>query len=228
MPSNPTKLVRDMCSHYEPPTPQQLQETFKLVPDEPYQEDLWPGRRGPFIRNTAPATWLDDVPEAEALVGVFGLLPSWAKDEKLARRTYNARTETVATLPSFRSAWAKARHCIIPAAAIYEPDWRSGKAKPARISRKDGQLLGIAGLWEVWKNPAGELVHSFTMLTLDAAGHDVMGRYHKPGDEKRMTLILPAGAYRDWLSASPGESGDFIRQYPADRLIGVTEGEDPE
>ena len=64
MPSDPTKLVRAMCSHYEPPTPQQLQETFKLVPDEPYQEDLWPGRRGPFIRNTEPATWLDDVPEA--------------------------------------------------------------------------------------------------------------------------------------------------------------------
>lgn len=67
------------------------------------------------------------------LTASFGLVLFWSKDTKIARRTYNARSETVAEKPSFRSAWKNAHHCIIPAAAIYEPDWRSGKAIPNRV-----------------------------------------------------------------------------------------------
>ncbi|MGI0646832.1 SOS response-associated peptidase [Pseudomonas aeruginosa] len=207
-----------MCSHYEAPTPSQLLDAFGVAPDGQYKLDLWPGYSGPFIRNR-----VGDVDEgddlAEALVGVFGLLPHWAKDQKLARRTYNARSETVGELPSFRSAWSKARHCIIPAAAIYEPDWRSGKAVPTRISRKDGRLLGIAGLWEELLDGNGDVVHSFTMLTINADDHPLMSQFHRPGDERRMVVILPAGAQRDWLSATAEQSRDFLGQYPADRLV---------
>lgn len=209
-----------MCSHYEAPNREQLLEAFGVEPEGQYDLDLWPGRTGVMIRNLTAQG--DDAPEAEALSAVFGLLPFWAKNKSFARHTYNARSETVAELKSFRAAWKSARHCIIPAAAIYEPDWRPGKPKPARITRKDGKLFGIAGLWDVWKDPAGEHVHSFTMLTINADDHDLMRHYHKPGVEKRMIVILPAGSYRDWLMARPEESRDFLRQYPAERLQGVT------
>ena len=151
------------------------------------------------------------------LQGSFGLIPGWSKDTKIARGTYNARSETVAENPSFRNAGKHAHHCIIPTAAIYEPDWRSGKAIPTRIERSDGELMGIAGLWERWKHPEGETVHSYTMLTVNADDHEFMRNYHRPEDEKRMVVILPKGLYRDWLAAPAGDSMEFMRRYPADR-----------
>ena len=124
----------------------------------------------------------------------------------------------MAEKPSFRYAWKNAQHCIIPAAAIYEPDWRTGKAIATRIERADGEPMGIAGLWERWKNPAGETVHSYTMLTVNADDHEFMRNYHRPEDEKRMIVILPKGLYRDWLAAPASDSMEFMRRYPADRL----------
>lgn len=208
-----------MCSHYEAPGIDALLEAYGVAPEGPLAYDLWPGYTGPFIR---PATETDPhdeaAPSLEALTGTFGLLPAWAKDEKLARRTYNARSETVATKPSYRAAWRQARHCIIPAAAIYEPDWRSGKAVPTRIWRRDGQLLSIAGLWERWHSPAGEIVHSFTMLTVNADDHPLMKHFHRPDAEKRMVVILPQPQVNEWLTAPAEESLAFLAQYPADRL----------
>lgn len=208
-----------MCSHYEAPTSQQLLDAFGVAPDGPTQTELWPGYMGPFIRLPHDEDPDDEAaPEFEAVSGMFGLLPFWAKDTKLARRTYNARSETVATKPSFRSAWREAQHCIIPARAFYEPDWRSGKAVPTRITRADGSLMCIAGLWERWTSPEGEIVHSMSMLTVNADDHPFMRIYHRPGDEKRMVVILPNGVIRDWLKASARQSMEFMRQYPADRL----------
>ncbi len=204
-----------MCSRYEPPTKDQQEQAFGHSIVLPRQGDLWPGYTGPFVRNG-----IDDNgdPSLEVLPGIFGLLPMWAKDTKLARHTYNARTETVSSKPSFRYAWKNAHHCIIPAAAIYEPNWRSGKAVPTRISRTDGGIMSLAGLWEKWISPDGNVVHSFTMLTINADDHPFMRNYHKKKDEKRMLVILPNGVIKDWLNASPAESMDFMRQYPADRL----------
>lgn len=208
-----------MCSRYEAPTSQQLLDAFGVEPDAPTQGELWPGYLGPFIRSPREADSVDEgEPEFEALSGMFGLLPFWAKDAKLARRTYNARSETAAIKPSFRAAWKEAQHCIIPATAIYEPDWRTGKAIPTRITRADGSLMSIAGLWERWTSPDGEIVHSMSMLTVNADDHPLMRNYHRPGDEKRMVVILPNGLIREWLTASASASMEFMRQYPADRL----------
>lgn len=207
-----------MCSHYEAPAPQLVAETFGIDLYEQGKLDLWPGYFGPFIRE---ALHVDaDFPATrEALSGSFGLIPSWSKDTKIARKTYNCRSETASEKPSFRSAWRHAQHCIIPAAAIYEPDWRSGKSIATRITRADGELLGIAGLWEQWREPGtGDLVHSYTMLTINADDHPFMRNYHKPQDEKRMVVILPKGLYADWLKAPAGDSMEFMRQYPADRM----------
>lgn len=158
-----------MCSHYEPPSPEQVSQAFGVELYEQGKIELWPGYIGPFLRQPAHADPQDEAsPVVEVLTGSFGLIPGWAKEIKtIVRKTYNARSETVAEKPSFRNAWRRAQHCIIPAAAIYEPDWRSGKSIPTRIGRVDDELMGIAGLWEQWLEPGtGRILHSYTMLLM--------------------------------------------------------------
>lgn len=119
----------------------------------------------------------------------------------------------MAEKPSFRDAWRLARHCIIPAEAFYEPDWRSGKAVPTRIARADGQPMGIAGIWTGWKSPSGEIVRSFAMLTVNADDHPLMRQFQKATDEKRMVVILPEDSYDAWLQAPVEQSMKFMRRY---------------
>lgn len=210
-----------MCSHYQGiQRPESYREIFKAEPPAaPGKEDMWPCYQGSFIRRHPHADVGDEaVPVHEALIGQFGLVPHWAEDLKLGRHTFNARSETVATKPSFRDAWRQARHCIIPAMAIYEPDWRSGKAIATRISRADDQPMGIAGLWDQWKSPGGETVHSFTMLTINADQHPLMNLFHKPTDEKRMVVILEPEHFEDWLQAPATRSMEFLRPFPAEGL----------
>ena len=210
-----------MCSHY-----QALKEQDKYVryfgvepPVEPGKHDVWPGYLGAFIRRHPNADVGDEaVPPREAVAGLFGLVPHWSKDTKIARHTFNARSETAAEKPSFREAWKRAQHCIVPADALFEPDWRSGKSVATRIVRADGEPLGLAGLWSSWRSPKGEIVHSYTMLTVNADDHPLMRMFHKPTDEKRMVVILPTNRYQDWLQAPAEHSMEFIQPFPADAM----------
>jgi putative SOS response-associated peptidase YedK len=169
------------------------------------------------------------VPSREVVMGHFGLLPGFAKDIKYGLRTYNARTETVSELASFRHAWAKSRHCIVPCNAIYEPDWRTGKHIPTRITRTDEAPLGVAGLWSPWKDPAtGQWHNSFTMLTINADAHPIFKELHRPDQmrppdkqDKRMVVILHEGSYNAWLDASAEKSRAFFVQYPHSKLVAV-------
>lgn len=210
-----------MCSHYESVRDRNtLKEHFHLrdLP-EGGKFDVWPTYSSLFIRRHEFADVGDEaVPEHEALLGSFGLIPHWATDTKISRQTYNARSETVAIKPSYREVWNRANHCIIPADAIYEPDWRSGKAIPTRISRADGAPMGIAGLWSWWKSAKGEMIYSFTMLTINAEHHELMRQFHKPNDEKRMVVILPESQYDNWLRATPEQSPKFLKLYSAELL----------
>lgn len=216
-----------MCSRYRPTDEavlaQHFMATWRHAPAQgELKPEAYPGYKAPFIRRPPELSSGDEaVPMREAVVGLFGLLPFWAKDTKLTKSTYNARSETVATKPSFREAWKRGQHCIVPAAAIYEPDWRTGKHIPTRISRADGNPLGIAGLWERWKSPAGEEVHSLTMLTVNADSHPFMRDFHRPEDEKRMVVILHESQFDAWLDAPAAESMEFMRQFPAEQLVGV-------
>jgi putative SOS response-associated peptidase YedK len=211
-----------MCVHYE-----NIKSSTRLVKHfgvkaatEMGKADVWPGYEAVMVRRPPEADSGDDaVPEREALVGRFGLIPHWATDSKLSKSTYNARSETVATKPSFRDAWKHAQHCIIPAEAIYEPDWRSGKAVSARICRADGAPMGLAGLYSNWKDPKGDIVRSFTMLTINADQHSFMNQFHKPTDEKRMVVVLNEDAYQAWLEAPVDKSMQFMRAVPADQLV---------
>jgi putative SOS response-associated peptidase YedK len=213
-----------MCAHYE-----NIKSSTRLVAHfgtkanaEMGKADVWPGYEAVMVRRSIEAGTGDDaVPEREALVGRFGLIPHWATDTKLTKSTYNARSETVAEKPSFRDAWKRAQHCIIPAEAIYEPDWRSGKAVTARICRADGAPMGLAGLYGQWRDPKGEIIHSFTMLTINADQHSFMNQFHKPADEKRMVVVLNEDAYQAWLEAPASKSMEFMRAIPADQLAVV-------
>ena len=202
-----------MCSHYIAPTnPLIFSQVFGVAPPADLgKTDVWPGYTSSFIRRHPLADVGDDaVPAREALNGVFGLVPHWATDLKISRHTYNARSETVAQKPSFREAWKRAQHCIIPAEAFFEPDWRTGKAVATRIENANGQPMGIAGLWATWKSLKGIVVHSYTMLTVNADEHALMKNFHKPTDEKRMVAIVPPDRYEDWLCAKPEHSIAFI------------------
>ncbi len=210
-----------MCSHYQAlKERERYRRHFGMEPPADLgKHDLWPGYLGTLIRRHPHADVGDEaVPEREALTGLFGLVPHWSPDTKMTRFTYNARSETVASKPSFREAWKHAQHCIIPAEAIFEPNWSSGRAVSARISLADGEPMGIAGLWARWKSPQGEIVHSYTMLTINADQHPLMRQFHKPGDEKRMVVILPVDRYDDWLKAGPERSQAFMQPFPADQM----------
>lgn len=195
-----------MCVNYRPATPAQLQNFFKVSPsgpaDEPesssigfqYPEESFPGYAAPMILG------------GQAIKACFGLIPFWAKDSKLSRSTYNARSETVAEKPSFRQAWRRSQFCLVPMQAFFEPNYESGAAIRWRIARADQQPFAVAGLWDRWLGPNKEVVHSFTMLTLNADQHGLMKRFHKPGEEKRTIAILEQNAWQAWLEAKPSEA----------------------
>ena len=193
--------------------------------------EVWPRQPGVFIcaaKTEEPEEAADadkpprELPSRELVAGQFGLVPRWVKsasDAKLrSTKLVNARSETVTTSNNFRDAWLSGRRCIVPMMAFMEDDWRSGKAVPTRIARVDGKPMGVAGLWESWTGTEGELLISYTLLTVNANSHALMSRYQQPGNEKRMLAILNEGAYDAWLSARPERAREFMRAYPANWL----------
>jgi putative SOS response-associated peptidase YedK len=208
-----------MCANYKPTTRDLLQQQFQVAPpDSPFSAEVYPADMAPFIR--LPKEDAEPGDRAAAL-GMFGLVPYWAKDpKKLARSTYNARSETVAEKPSFRSAWKRRQHCIIPAASIFEPCYETGKAVRWEINHADGSPLAIAGLWEYKSDgPNGLPLLSYTMLTINADGHPIMQRFHKPDDEKRMVVFLRPEQYDAWLTSDAEDAPEFLQRYPAERLV---------
>jgi len=133
----------------------------------------------------------------------WGLVPSWAKDEKVGSRMINARSETAAEKPSFRTALIK-RRCLIPATHFYE--WkRDGDARqPHCITMADEQLFTFAGLWESWVDPEGQNLDTCTILT--CAPNALMKTLHD-----RMPVIIQPEDHDRWLSEGPG---DLMSPYP--------------
>jgi putative SOS response-associated peptidase YedK len=125
----------------------------------------------------------------------WGLVPSWAKDEKMGARMINARGETVVEKPSFRSA-VKSRRCLIPADGFYE--WvRTGEGKqPHFIHFSDARVFAFAGLWERWHKASGEPVDTCTVIT--TSPNELIADLHD-----RMPVILPQTVYDEWLEPAP-------------------------
>lgn len=216
-----------MTVHYESLQQADLySEAFGVAPPDALGErHLWPRMPGCFIRS-APV--IGDAPEAPSVPGrvlvaaQWGLVPHWVKsasDGRLrAPKLVNAKAETAASATAFRDAWLQGQRCIVPMQAFFADDWRSGKAVATRIARVDGKPLGVAGLWAQWTSPEGEVLLSYTLLTVPAQAHALMQRYQPPGSEKRMPVILGEGAYDAWLNARVEKSHEFMRQYAAQWL----------
>jgi putative SOS response-associated peptidase YedK len=139
----------------------------------------------------------------------LGLIPSWAKDEKIAYKTINARVETVDTAPSYRQAFKK-RRCLIPVDTFYE--WhRVGNGKvPYAIGMKDDSVFVFAGLWEGWKPPGSEeWFRTCTIITGEP--NDLVREIHT-----RMPVILPEEHHDVWLSGEAGK--EILVPFPAERM----------
>ena len=204
-----------MCANYTPSKREAFSHHYGLeraIFDLP--PESFPGYLSPILRESRELAG-----QAECVPAVFGMVPHWA-DMKLSRQTYNARTETVATKPSFRNAWKRNQFCIVPAENFFEPNYESGKPVRWRIQHAEQRPLSIAGIWE-WKanGPDDVPVLSFSMLTINADAHPLMARFHKPGEEKRMPVMLEPQQYQGWLEGALVNDPALYRPYPADQLL---------
>ncbi|HEX2036155.1 MAG TPA: SOS response-associated peptidase [Chloroflexota bacterium] len=146
----------------------------------------------------------------------WGLIPSWAKDPKIGSRLINARAETLAEKPAFRSALRR-RRCLLPSDSFYE--WATvpgSKAKrPMRVRLKSGEVYAFAGLWDEWTPPeGGPAVRSCTIVTTEP--NELMATFHH-----RMPVILSPQAEAAWLDpriSDPSQLVPLLRPYPADLM----------
>ncbi len=197
-----------MCSNYLPASPESLQRWEYELPAFNYGE-AFPGSQAPFLPNAVREKWV---------AGTFGLMPHWAK-ENLFRRTYNARSETVANLPSYRNAWKHLQLCVIPVDAFYEPDYETGRAVRWRIERVDRSPFGLAGIWERQFRDDGSLWWSFSMLTINADEHPLMRRFHRIGDEKRSIVVLADDTWGSWLTCrSTDDASHFLHGFDPETM----------
>jgi putative SOS response-associated peptidase YedK len=124
----------------------------------------------------------------------WGLIPSWAKEIDQAARMINARAETVADKPAFRSAVAR-RRCLLPADGFYEWQAQGAGKQPFLIRFADGRPFAFAGLYEVWRPKEGPPLPSCTIVT--TTPNEVVAPLHD-----RMPVILPPERYPEWLEAT--------------------------
>ena len=140
----------------------------------------------------------EDATPREPVLLRWGLIPSWAKDEKIGYKLINARGETVAEKPSFRAAF-KRRRCLIPATGFFEWQKTTDRTKqPYHITLADGRPFAFAGLWERWEQ-GGPPVETCSIITTSAT--EELQPIHD-----RMPVILPTEAYDEWLAPSDRKS----------------------
>jgi putative SOS response-associated peptidase YedK len=173
----------------------------------------------PFPYNIAPTQVVAAVRQAagsglrELVQLRWGLIPSWAEDKKIGARLINARAETAATKPSFRSAF-RHRRCLLLADGFYEWQRLDGKKQPFYLRLRDDRPFAFAGLWESWTGPDGEVIESGALLTTEA--NATVRPVHD-----RMPVILAAADYARWLDPAaqkPEALQPLLRPYPAEEM----------
>jgi len=185
-----------MCGRYTLVTfREQLAEEFDLYEFESFESryNIAPTQRVPIVRAGEGSG------DRELAMFKWGLIPHWAKDPANGNRMINARAETAAEKPAFRSALRRQR-CLVPCSGFFE--WKaldavSGRGKgstkqPYYILRSDERVFALAGLWDRWQSPDGENVGSFTILTTEP--NELMRGLHN-----RMPVIIPREGYALWL-----------------------------
>jgi putative SOS response-associated peptidase YedK len=177
-----------MCGRYAFFSPAEAVKRTFALDDFPAMEpryNIAPTQPVPVLREIEPG-------RREVAMLHWGLIPSWAREKSVGNRMINARAETLAERPAFRVAFRR-RRCVVLADGWYE--WQavaSGK-QPWFIHSRDGAPMGLAALWETWRDPAGgEPVESCAIVTTEALG-PLADVHH------RMPAVLPAAQLGPWL-----------------------------
>lgn len=223
-----------MCVNFRPPDPEMLNAVMGVVIDLHdsgfWKAETWKDYPAPIVRRGAAG-------QREGVLASYGMypmhrqrqaheariakLPPDAPAEKKKFKAYdtmNARCETVGQLPTYSTAWRKSQLCLVPMTAFYEPCYESGKPVRWGIGMEDQSMFAVAGLWREWESEGGAEA-SFTQLMINADGHPLMSRFHKPGDEKRSLVIVPQDEWDDWLDCTaPEYARSFLRLYPAEKM----------
>lgn len=195
-----------MCGRYTlTMTPEELKRLFRYLetPNFPPRYNVAPTQPIPIVRA--------DHGERHFVLVRWGLIPGWVKDPASFTLLINARSETAAEKPAFRSAM-KYRRCLVPASGFYE--WRRvGKEKqPFYIRPRDGGIVGFAGLWEGWMGADGSEVDTAAILTTGA--NRLMTPIHD-----RMPVVIPPSEFDRWLDVDghrPADVADLLRPAPDD------------
>jgi putative SOS response-associated peptidase YedK len=174
----------------------------------PPHYNIAPGQQVAIVREAAHAVRAES--KRELAFVKWGLIPSWAKDPAIGHHLINARAETLGEKPAFRNAWRR-HHCLIPATAFYEWQGPPGHKQPWCIAMADHAPFGMAGLWERWRDPAGETVETCTIITTDA--NALIGQLHD-----RMPLIIPPEDYARWLDSANPHADKLVQPYPSERM----------
>ena len=202
-------ILAPMCGRYSLTTPAEaMARLFRVtmpLPNFPPRYNIAPTQDAPVVRAAAEGA-------REFALLRWGLVPSWSKGPDPAYSMINARAETVAEKPAYRSAF-KQRRCLVPADGFYE--WRAeGKRKqPFFIRLKGGGPLAFAGLWERWEKPDAAPIQSFAIVVTDA--NEMMRPIHE-----RMPVILHPSDFDAWLDAKtpPAEAQALLRPYDPEAM----------
>ena len=155
-----------------------------------------------------------DTPTRKLVMLRWGLIPSWAKDPKIGNQCINAKAETVAEKPSFRSAFKK-RRCLVVATGFYEWQKQGPTKQPMWIGLRSKLPFAFAGLWQHWKPAEGEPLETCTIITTEP--NDLMASIHN-----RMPVILSPTSYDQWLDPTFQHIDPLktlLRQYPSEELM---------
>lgn len=198
-----------MCGRFTLRTPaSELVEIFRLVRNMEFSPRY-------NIAPTQPVAAVRQTPTGREMVALhWGLIPWWSKDRRGAARMINARSETVATKPAFRTLF-RSRRCLIPADGFYEWQKTTGRSKqPYFISLREERPFAFAGLWDRWEDPESSVVESCTILTTDT--NDLLRDLHD-----RMPVILNPEDYDRWLASETDDPeclSALLAPYPSERM----------
>ena len=188
-----------MCGRYdlsENPAAIRAQFHVRSVPEFAPNHDVRPTDHAPIVRRNADG-------ERECALARWGLVPSWAKEAKFGTRCFNARVETLATLPAFRNAY-RHRRCLVPTSAFFEWSGPAGRRTKWRIQPDSDALLALAGLWESWSDPhSGQSMQTYTIVT--TAANESLAAIHD-----RMPVIVRPERYDDWLDSNGRKMDLFV------------------
>ena len=198
-----------MCGRYAFFSPAEaVKRTFAL--------DLLPGLKPRYnIAPTQSVAALRVVEESRRTLAMlhWGLVPHWAKERAIGNRMINARSETLAEKPSYREAFRR-RRCLVLADGWYEWQPAPGGKQPWFVRLRDPRPIAFAGLWEKWKDPAGELLESCTIVTCDAS--ESIRKIHD-----RMPVVLPEESWDRWMDPAYSDTEalkKILRPYDAKAL----------